>query len=52
VHAEHDGEKFLLLFSDMRHEHQRTGFDVFSMTEAELRVTESSRRPHDADPWR
>ena len=33
-----------LFFSDMSHEHQPTGFDVVAMTEAELRVAESSRR--------
>lgn len=33
-----------LLFSDMSHEHLPTGFDVVAMTEAELHITESSRR--------
>lgn len=33
-----------LLFSDISHEPQPAGFDVFSMTEAELSVMESARR--------
>jgi hypothetical protein len=42
--AARDGAAMALLFSDMSHEHQPVGFEVVSMTEAELRVTESSRR--------
>jgi hypothetical protein len=42
--AARNGAAMALLFSDMRHEHQPTGFDVISMTEAELRVAEPSRR--------
>jgi hypothetical protein len=42
--AARDGAAMALLFSDMSHEHQPAGFEVVSMTEAELRVTESSRR--------
>jgi hypothetical protein len=39
-----DGAGMALLFSDMRHEHQPAGFEVVSMTEAELSVAEPSRR--------
>jgi hypothetical protein len=42
--AARDGAAMALLFSDMSDEHQPAGFEVVSMTEAELRVTESSRR--------
>jgi hypothetical protein len=42
--AAHDGAAMALLFSGTSHEHQPAGFDVVSMTEAELRVTESPRR--------
>jgi hypothetical protein len=42
--AGRDGAAMALLFSDMSHEHQPAGFEVVSMTEAELRVTESCRR--------
>ena len=42
--AARDGAAMALLFSDMRPEHRPAGFDVVSMTEAELRVTESARR--------
>ena len=42
--AVRDGAAMALLFSDTSHDHQPAGFDVVSMTEAELRVTESSRR--------
>ena len=42
--AARDGALMALLFSDMSHEHQPTGFDVVAMTETELRVAESSRR--------
>ena len=42
--AARDGAAMALLFSDMSHDHQIAGFEVVSMTEAELRVTESSRR--------
>lgn len=42
--AARDGAAMALLFSDMSHEHQPTGFDLVAMTEAELRVAESSRR--------
>ena len=39
-----NGAAIALLFSHISHEHQPTGFDVVAMTEAELSVTESSRR--------
>jgi hypothetical protein len=39
-----DGAAMGLLFSDRSHEHPPVGFEVVSMTEAELSVTESSRR--------
>jgi GNAT superfamily N-acetyltransferase len=42
--AARDGAAMALLFSDTSHEHQPAGFDVVSMTAAELAVTESSRR--------
>jgi hypothetical protein len=42
--AARDGAAMALVFSDVIHEHQAAGFEVVSMTEAELRVTESSRR--------
>src|SRR5688572_2493079 len=42
--AARNGAAIALLFSDISHEHQPTGFDVVAMTEAELSVTESSRR--------
>jgi hypothetical protein len=42
--AARDGAAVALLVSDTSHEHQPTGFDVVSMTEAELSVTESPRR--------
>jgi len=42
--AARDGAAMALLFSDMSHEHQPTGFDLVAMTEAELSVAESSRR--------
>jgi predicted N-acetyltransferase YhbS len=42
--AARNGAPIALLFSDISHEHQPTGFDVVAMTEAELSVTESSRR--------
>jgi Acetyltransferase (GNAT) domain len=42
--AARNGAPIALLFSDISHEHQPTGFDVVSMTEAELSVTESPRR--------
>jgi hypothetical protein len=42
--AARDGAAMALLFSDMSHEHQPAGFEVVSMTEAELNVTEPSRR--------
>jgi GNAT superfamily N-acetyltransferase len=42
--AARGGAAMALLFSDTSHEHQPAGFDVVSMTEAELAVTESSRR--------
>jgi hypothetical protein len=38
------GAAMALLFSDTSPEHQPAGFDAVSMVEAELRVTESSRR--------
>jgi hypothetical protein len=41
--AARDGAALALLFSDMRHDHQPAGFEVVSMTEAELSVTQSSR---------
>jgi hypothetical protein len=52
--ASRGGAMIALLFSDMSPEHWPAGFEVFSMTEAELKVTEScpSRRSHDTDPWR
>lgn len=42
--AARDGAAIGLLLSDMTHEHRPAGFEVVSMTEAELKVTESSRR--------
>jgi hypothetical protein len=39
-----DGAAMALLFSDMSHQYPPGGFEVVSMTEAELSVTESSRR--------
>ena len=42
--AARKGAEMALLFSDMSHEYQPTGFDVVAMAEAELRVAESSRR--------
>jgi hypothetical protein len=42
--AARDGAAMALLFSDMSHEHQPTGFDLVAMTEAELSVAESTRR--------
>ena len=42
--AARDGAAMALLFSDTSREHQPAGFDVVSMTEAELSVTQSSRR--------
>jgi len=42
--AARDGAAMALLFSDMSHEHEAAGFEVVSMTEAELSVTQSSRR--------
>jgi hypothetical protein len=42
--AARDGALMALFFSDLSHEQQPTGFDVVAMTEAELRVAESSRR--------
>jgi predicted N-acetyltransferase YhbS len=42
--AVRDGAAMALLCSDLSHEHQPAGFEVVSMTEAELSVTESSRR--------
>jgi hypothetical protein len=42
--AARDGAAIALLFSDTSHEHQPAGFEVVSMTEAELSVTQSSRR--------
>jgi N-acetylglutamate synthase-like GNAT family acetyltransferase len=41
--AAQDGAAMALLFADPRHAHQHAGFEVVSMTEVELRVTESSR---------
>jgi hypothetical protein len=42
--ASRDGAAIALLFSDMSPEHRPAGFEVVSMTEAELKVTESARR--------
>jgi len=42
--AARDGAAMALLCSDLSHEHKPAGFEVVSMIEAELRVTESSRR--------
>ena len=42
--ASHDGAAIALLFSDMSPEHRPAGFGVVSMTVAELKVTESTRR--------
>jgi hypothetical protein len=42
--AARTGAAMPLLFSERIHRHQPTGVDVVSMTEAELSVTESSRR--------
>ena len=42
--AAREGAAMALLFSDRRHDHPPAGFEVVSMTDTELRVTESSRR--------
>jgi hypothetical protein len=42
--ASRDGAALALLFSDMSHELRPAGFEVVSMTEGELKVTESARR--------
>jgi hypothetical protein len=42
--ASRDGAMIALLFSGMSPEHRPAGFEVFSMTEAELKVAESARR--------
>jgi hypothetical protein len=42
--AARDGAAMALLCSDLSHEHEPAGFEVVSMTEAELSITESSRR--------
>ena len=42
--AARNGAAIALLFSDISHEHQPTGFDVVAMKGAELSVAESSRR--------
>lgn len=42
--ASRDGAAIALLVSDMSHEHRPAGFEVVSMIEAELKVTESARR--------
>jgi hypothetical protein len=42
--AARNGATMALLFSNISHEHPPAGFDVLAMTEAELRVAESSRR--------
>ena len=42
--ASRDGAMIALLFSGMSPEHRPAGFEVFSMTEPELKVTESARR--------
>jgi hypothetical protein len=42
--AVRDGAAMALAFSDISHEQHPAGFDVVSMTEVELRVTESPRR--------
>ncbi len=42
--AARDGAALAVLFSDVSHEHHPAGFEALSMTEAELRVTESPRR--------
>jgi hypothetical protein len=42
--AARTGAAMALLFSERIHRHQPAGVDVVSMTEAELSVTESSRR--------
>ncbi len=42
--ASRNGAAIALLLSDMSHEHRLAGFQVVSMTEAELKVTESPRR--------
>jgi GNAT superfamily N-acetyltransferase len=42
--AARDGAAMALLFSEMSHEHQPTGFDLVAMREVELSVAESSRR--------
>lgn len=50
--AARDGAAMALLFSDMSHEHQPTGFDLVAMTEAELSVAESTRRGAPMTPIR
>jgi hypothetical protein len=42
--AARDGAAMALLFSDMSHAHQPTGFDLVAMRGVELSVAESSRR--------
>jgi hypothetical protein len=42
--AARDGAELALLFSHMGRQQQPTGFDAIAVTEAELRVAESSRR--------
>jgi hypothetical protein len=42
--AAREGAVMALLFSELRHQQQPTGFDVVAMTEAQLGVAESSRR--------
>jgi hypothetical protein len=42
--AARDGAALALFFSDVSEEHEPAGFEVLSMAEAELRVTESTRR--------
>ncbi len=42
--ASRDGAAIALLLSDMSREHRPASFEVVSITEAELKVTESSRR--------
>jgi hypothetical protein len=42
--ATRDGAALVLIFSDMSREHQPAGFEVVSLTEVELSVTQSSRR--------
>jgi hypothetical protein len=50
--ATRDGAVMALLFPDMSHEHQLTGFDVLGMGEAQLGVVESSRRGAPMTPIR